>query len=125
MRYLGIDYGKKKIGLAISEGLTASPLKVLTVSGLSESLDKVRLEITKQQIDKVVIGIPESGEALKIVQEFIKKMKVEIEIIEVPETLTSFNSREMMSLQHLTRKKRQQDDAYAASLILQGYLNDK
>ncbi len=42
MKYLGVDYGLKKIGLAVSEGTLASPLQILHVSGKEDALAKLQ-----------------------------------------------------------------------------------
>ena len=42
MKYLGIDYGKKKIGLALSDGSLASSYGVITSNGLSDAVQKVQ-----------------------------------------------------------------------------------
>ena len=61
MRYLGVDYGLKKAGLAISEGQVASPLKVLDISSLKDAVSKITQVINKEEINRVVIGVPDSG----------------------------------------------------------------
>lgn len=125
MRYLGIDYGKRKIGLAVSEGQIASPLKVLEVSSLKDALEKVGRIIEVEKIDRVVIGVPESGEAKSIVKKFIEGMKnnEKVKIIETEETLSSVEAREFMIELGLGQKMRQEEDAYSAVLILQRFLN--
>lgn len=125
MTYLGIDYGKTKIGLAISEGELASPLKVIKISALKDAIVKVSAVIKGEQIDQVVIGMPESGEARTITKEFVKQLKKEIDIVEVEETLTSQNAQAKMIAQGISKKKRQDEDSFAAAVILQNYLNTK
>ena len=45
MKILGIDYGRKKIGLAVSEGVLTEPWKVLRVNNLNDSIQKIEKEI--------------------------------------------------------------------------------
>jgi putative transcription antitermination factor YqgF len=123
MRYLGIDYGKRKIGLALSEGRTASPLKVLEVSSLIDALNKVGQVIKLEGIEVVVVGIPESGESLKITRDFIKELKKNISVVEVEETLSSKEALNQMIEMGLSRKNRGQEDAYSATIILQTFLD--
>ena len=126
MKYLGVDYGKKKIGLALSEGLFASPFKVLSVSSLQDALQQMTHIFHAEQIECVVIGIPESGEARKIVEDFLKELhnhKSTIQIIEADETLSSQQAQTQMIELNVQRQKRTQEDAYAASVILQNYLD--
>ncbi len=123
MRYLGIDYGKSKIGLALSEGLVASPLKVLEASSLKDALNKVSSVIKSEEVDIVVVGIPESGESLKITKNFLNELKKEVEVVEAEETLSSrLALKEMIDL-GVSKKSRSQEDAYSATIILQNYLD--
>ena len=126
MKFLGVDYGLKKMGLALSEGMTASPFKILEISSLKDALEKVSHVISSEKIEKVVIGVSESGESRKITLEFIKGLRKKgIEVIEVPETLSSVEARERMIEMGSSKKSRKKDDSVSASIILQGYLDNK
>ncbi len=122
MRYLGVDYGLKKIGLAISEGQLSSIYQVLEIDGLEDALEKVKRIIDKEKIDRVVIGKPE-GKMGENVDKFIKLLKKDIVVIETEETLSSVNAKKLMVDLNLSRKERQKEDAYAAALILQNFLD--
>lgn len=128
MRYLGIDYGLRKVGLALSEGQIASPFKVLEVSGLKDALNKVEKIIKKEGVERVVVGVPESGQAENITKKFVKELKKElkgqIEVIETEETLSSSDAKQFMIELGLGQKKRKEEDAYSAVLILQRFLNN-
>lgn len=129
MRYLGIDYGKKTIGLALSQGQVASILAVLKIKGLVDALEKVGRVIDKHQINRVVVGVPESGEALKLSKRFasqlrLKYQKDNVEIIEYDETLTSQDAKHLMADLKIPKDKRKaKEDAYAAAFILQNFLD--
>ncbi len=125
MKYLGIDYGLKKVGLALSEGTLASPFKVIDVSSLKDALNKIKAIIEKENIDRVVIGIAESGEAQKAAKNFSKEFRklVNIEVIETEETLSSHDAKDFMIELNLSKKAREKEDAYSAVLILQRFLN--
>lgn len=127
MRYLGVDYGKRKVGLAISEGKIASPFKVILVNALKDALIKISAVIRKEEVDHVVIGMPESGEARKITQRFIRGLKkvapLGCDIVEAEETLTTQNALNKMIEQGFSKKRRQIEDAYSAAIILQNYLD--
>lgn len=125
MRYLGIDYGKRKVGLAISEGISATPFKVLKVTSLKDALNKVTYIIEKEDIDAVVIGLAESGEALKITEDFIKELEKITQVMIVEETLTSKEALNKMIQNNLSRKSRQMEDAYSAEVILQNFLDSQ
>ncbi len=125
MKILGIDYGRRKMGLAISEGSFAEPLKVLRYEEAEVLSDKLRIIIKELNIEKIVIGVSE-GKTAKETKEFAKKLQ---EALLVPvefqdETLTTHEAQELSIKAGIKRKKRKlMEDAYAASLILQNYLD--
>lgn len=125
MKYLGIDYGKKKIGLAISEGFTASPFKIIESSGLEDALQKVRVILVKEGIDKVIVGVAESGESRNMTEKFISRLKDEIEVIPVEETLSSKLADEKMRIAQVKQSKIKANDAVAAAVILEEYLESQ
>lgn len=117
---LGIDYGERKIGLAISSGKLAQPLKV--VHSLSEILDI----INKEHVEKIVIGISE-GQVAKNAKKFAEELKekTNLEVVEIDETLSTKDAQAMAMEAGIKRKKRKaMEDAYAAALILQSYLDN-
>ncbi len=122
MRYLGIDYGLRKIGLSISEGQIASIYKVIEISSLKDALLKVKKIIEDEKIDRVVIGIAgkESGKAAK---KFSKQLQKDITVIETDETLSTQKAKEMMVELGIRQKKRVKEDAFAALIILQNFLD--
>ena len=126
MKYLGVDYGKSKIGLALSDGQMASPLRVVSTSSLKDSLQKISHIIKSEGVERVVVGVPESGEARSFAKKFIEELEKsleKIEIIGVPETLSSVRGKELMIDLNLSKKERQKEDAYSAVIILQEFLN--
>lgn len=128
MRYLGIDYGKKYIGLATSDGVVASAFKVISVSSLKDALSQVAPIIEKEQIGKVVVGVPESGEARSVTEKFIRGIRGiwgdQVKVEEVDETLTSKNATKLMLELGAGKKKRQLSHVTAACLILQQFLDN-
>jgi len=58
MKHLGIDFGEKKIGLAISDsaGTIAMPFKIIDNNGLDEVIEKINNIIEKEKISVIVIG---------------------------------------------------------------------
>ncbi len=124
MRYLGVDFGLKRIGLAISDGELASPLKVLFVSSLDDSIQKIKQEVSKNKIQKIVIGMPE-GQTGKLVKKFIDRLRFEkLEVMETDETLSTQNAKKLLLDLGLKRKNRRIDDSQAAAEILQNYLDE-
>ncbi|MBI2338695.1 Holliday junction resolvase RuvX [Candidatus Daviesbacteria bacterium] len=124
MKYLGIDFGLKRIGLAVSEGEMASPWKILEVRGFSDAVDKTSKIIKDNSFDKIVIGLPE-GEMGKNVIGFIKALKKRgFEVETADETLSSKKALEVMIEQGVRRNKRREEDAYSAAEILQQFLDN-
>lgn len=128
MRYLGVDYGLKKVGLALSEGQIASPLKVVEVSSLKDAVNKISSIIEKAEVDRVVVGVPDSGQSKTAVRKFLTEMKTkfkedQISFIEADETLSSSEARDLMVDLNVSREARQKEDAYSATIILQNFLD--
>lgn len=126
MKYLGIDYGKRKIGLAKSEGNLASPLKVVEISSLKDALNKVSQVVVREGSEKIIVGLSESGESRKITKAFIQELAKTlkgVEIVEVAETLSSSQAQSEMVRLGVGKNKRQQEDAFSAAIILQNFLD--
>ena len=125
MVYLGIDYGLTKVGLSISEGLTASPLKVLDVGSLKDAVEKVKKVIKEEKVEVLVIGVPESGTSQNTVKKFIGEICKYATVIEFEETLTSVEAKKTMINLGKGKKERKKEDAYSATIILQNYLDER
>ncbi|HEY4504350.1 MAG TPA: Holliday junction resolvase RuvX [Candidatus Paceibacterota bacterium] len=123
MKYLGIDYGAKRIGLAVSDagGRIAFPRKVLANEG-EKSLRYVALLCEKEAVGEVVFGqsLDYKGRPNPI-QTQIENWKLKLEkLCHIPvyyqqEVLTSFEAARNTGKEML--------DASAAALILQSYLD--
>lgn len=123
MKYLGVDFGLRRIGLAVSEGMLASPWKIVEVKGLKDAVDKISKIITDEGFDKVIVGLPE-GKMGQTVLKFINGLKkINPEVITADETLSSRQALEEMIGQNVPVKKRRNSDAVAAAIILQNYLD--
>ncbi len=133
MRYLAIDYGQKRTGLAICdrEEMLASPFAVL--ENPKEVLAKISATVEKEEIEAIVVGLPlnmddTQGAQAKQVLKFAEQLK---SIVGVPihfqdERLSSFAAEEKLSVAELTRKKKKKRlDAVAAAEILQAFLERK
>jgi putative Holliday junction resolvase len=139
VRSLGIDYGERRIGLALSDatGLLASPWKRLANDGnVIAAAKRLAEEIRVLQADEsglatVVIGLPRrlSGEATAqtaTVQAFARELgaRVEIPIVLQDERLTSHEAEALLAQRERDwRRRKDQLDAMAAALILQDYLD--
>jgi putative Holliday junction resolvase len=129
---LGIDYGTKKIGLAIGQSITRNsrPLKVLYNNYIKE----IKNVINEWDINKIVIGYPEykkEGSIHKEIKSFAKNIQIslnfDIEIIFYDELLTSELAKSSfadMRNDGVTRKKSSDYDDISASIILQSWINE-
>lgn len=127
MKYLAIDYGEKKIGLAGSiSGIISNPIKVITDSNYTDLITKLILEIKTINPQIIVIGIPLDAQGDKTSQsekvlEFGKTLEdlfTRIEFNYVDEFLTSSEA------QYRTKENKSwQDDAESAAIILEQFLN--
>ena len=124
MRYLGVDFGLRRIGLATSEGELASPYKVIKIKNLTDGVEKVLVEVENGDVDKVVVGLPE-GETGKIVNKFIRLLrKAGLDVDSADETLSTVSAMKSMIKLGIPREKRKSTDAHAAAEILQNYLDN-
>ncbi|MEW6088644.1 MAG: Holliday junction resolvase RuvX [bacterium] len=133
MRYLGIDYGEKRIGLAISDalGIIAGKLNTLENISWNNTVCELQKIINEHLVDKIIIGMPknlkgeETKQTLKV-KEFILflKEKIKIPVCEWNEIFTSKESANVLIKADVSRKNRKKFiDQLAAVLILQGYLD--
>jgi len=132
MRYLAIDYGGKRTGLAIcDEGETiCSPLTILATG--KNLIDEIVAAIIEYNAAAVVIGLPlnmddSAGEAAKLVHAFGEKLKkrVDIPVYFHDERLSSFDAEQKLAGTMTRKKKKARLDAVAAAAILQGFLDSK
>ncbi len=134
-RILGIDYGKKRVGIAVTD-----PLKIIA-SGLTTVEAKNIFEFLKnyfssEEVETVVIGYPKTlankaSEALIYVNPFIKKFKKEfpdMPLFLVDERFTSKMAFQTMIDGGLKKKARQNKelvDSISAAIILQSYMEQQ
>lgn len=120
MKYLGIDYGRRKIGLAMSDGKLSEPCQVIRYRDYDKMIAHIKRIIEKQKIEKIVVGISE-GEMGEESKKFAEIFNAET----FDETLTSQDAITMSVQSGMGRKKRREmEDAFAASIMLQSYLDN-
>jgi len=152
MRTLGLDIGDKKTGVAISdpEGILATPLTVIERRSQEDVITEVIKLVERYQVECVVVGLPYSlnghlTQQSKKVEAFIEKLQDVIAVSQSPECsegeakqshLTGVNIQvwderlstviaEKLMAEAGTRKdkRKQHQDALAAAIILQGFLD--
>ena len=128
---LGIDYGRARIGLAISDDLQLLAHPLETVAAGKKALDRIAAIIREREIDKVVVGIPrkmsgELGPAANEVLEFVQKLRAAIpcDVVNWDERLTTASANRLLQdAGKKTRTSRSYIDQVAAQIILQGFLD--
>jgi 6-phosphogluconolactonase len=133
MRYLAIDYGQKRIGLAVSDAGESMAFPLLVVDADSDPLSKIARIIQEERIGAVLVGLPlnmdgTEGPQAKAVRFFGQRLsvKVSIEITFFDERLSSSDADWKLSGLELTRgKKKKLQDAIAAASFLQAFLDEK
>lgn len=132
MKYLGIDYGTKRIGIAVSDdgGRVAFPLATLAAG--PKALSEVHELIKKNEVQKIVLGESRNFKnEPNAVQEDIEQFKKDLEeLVQLPVEYESELFTSAIAAQQFTsdgsRKKNPEHvnlDAAAAALILQSYLD--
>jgi len=133
MRYLAIDYGDKRTGLAICdvEETIVSPLTV--IHGQKDLLKKIADIVEAEKVETVVLGLPlnmddSQGPQSKRVLNFADLLKacINIPIHFQDERLSTFGAEEKLAAADFTRgKKKKRIDAVAAAQILEAFLEQK
>ena len=134
MTVLGIDYGRQKIGLAVSDSQASFALPLDILRGLSqkEAVEKIKSYCQEREVGKIVIGIPffnenhnQVSDLGKDIQKFIDllSVKIKLEIIKVDER---YSTKLAGTLYQQTGKKNTgNDDDLSAMVILQSYLDSQ
>lgn len=132
MRILGIDYGEKRIGLAVSDplGITAQGLPTIERTNIQEDLQKILNIVREKDVKEIVVGLPKNmnnslGEKAQAVLNFtaLLKKQINIPINVTDERLSTVRANRAMLEGDLSRKKRKDRvDMIAAQLILQDYM---
>lgn len=133
MRYLAIDYGTRRTGLAICDpGETiVSPLTVL--QNRESLLLKVVQIVEDENVEAVILGLPlnmdgSEGPQSQLVKKFADQLqaRLHIPILFQDERLSSFGAEEKLAPANLTRgKMKERLDAVAAAEILEAFLEQK
>ena len=127
MNILGIDFGLKKIGLALadSQSKLAIPWGTMEVkSNLDEVVEKIKDLCHREKVEKIIIGLPESGLVEKIKRFGDNLTQVtNLPVFYEDESLTSKEALAKMIESGIKKKaRRKKEDQIAAALILQNHL---
>ena len=132
-RILGIDYGTKRIGLAVTDPLNIFAYPLITLPNDLKFIEQLKKIIDEYHVVKIILGYPlkESGDesassqsVLKFKTELENKIGLQIELID--ERYSSSIAQERI-IQSVSSKKKRRDksllDKNAAAVILEDYLN--
>lgn len=130
-RTLAIDYGDRRIGLAVSDllGITAQPIGYITVNGDRDALKQLVGYVNEYQIKKFVLGLPKNmdgseGPRVEKTRDFAKKLSEDFPQIPIDfydERMTTIVAQRALIGMNV-RKKEGKKDMLSAAIILQGYM---
>ncbi|MHC4267295.1 MAG: Holliday junction resolvase RuvX [Planctomycetota bacterium] len=133
MRILGIDYGGKRVGLAISSpvGHIAQGLSTIERMDGKDYFEELASIIKEKEVEQIIVGLPKNmndtiGEKAEEVLEFVEtiKSKFNLPVQTVDERLTTVRAHRAMTEAKMSKKgKKKRVDMIAAQLILQCYLD--
>ncbi len=131
-RILAIDFGERRIGLALSDplGITAQGLPTIDTKKIKDVFAYVKNLVVEKDVARLVVGMPRNmngsiGPQGEKVKKFIQKLayKTEAEVITWDERLTSVQSLKSMREMGTKQKRKEVTDRISATLILQSYLD--
>ena len=135
-RIMGLDYGSKTIGVAVSDllGFTAQGIETININEQVKDFKIKRIKelVLEHNVGTIVVGLPNNmdnsvgfrGEATLYFVEVLKKKIKNVEIILQDERLTTMGAERVLLEANVSRKKRKNViDKMAAVLILQTYLD--
>ena len=133
MKILGLDFGTKRIGVAVSDGLliTAQGRDSIIRKSLPEDLAEINRVIKEDDVSEIVVGLPlnmngtyseKTREAIAFIETLSGAVVIPVKTWD--ERLTSLQAEKAMLEADISRQKRRKlSDKVAAQLILQCYLD--
>jgi len=132
-KILALDYGSKRIGVAVSDplGITAQPVTVINRKGKKKDIPEILGIIKEREVGKIVVGLPlnmngSKGTLYDDVKKFgaLLESKSGLPVDYLDERLTTVQAEKVLLSGDVSRSKRRKViDKTAAVLILQNYLN--
>ena len=134
-RILGIDYGRKRTGVAVTDPLQIVAGNLATVP-THTLMSFIKDYIAREQVERIVIGQPtqlngEPSESMKYITPFVKRLRKElpdIPVVMYDERFTSTIAHRAMidgGMKKSDRRDKSRVDAIAATIILNDYLQSK
>ncbi len=133
MRALGLDFGEKRIGVAISDslGIMASALTVIESKAENAAIKQIIALAEEHEVECIVIGLPRSldgslGPQAQKVQAFVESLTgyTDLPLVTWDERFSTVDAERVLAEAGVKRDKRKKHrDSVAAAFILQGYLD--
>ena len=134
-RILGIDYGRKRTGIAVTDPLQIVANSLATVP-THTLLDYIKNYVAQEAVEAIVIGQPtqlngQPSESMRYITPFVKKLQKEMQqmpVIMYDERFTSTIAHQAMldgGMKKSDRQDKNRVDAIAATIILNDYLQSK
>lgn len=134
MRILCVDYGKARIGCAISDslGILATPIGTIHEKNFKIQLEKLEDVIKNNKADKLLLGLPRNmdgseGESAALVREFAEKIaeRTGIGYEFIDERLSTVSAHRVLNDVNMSgsKKRKQVVDTLSAVILLQAYLD--
>ena len=132
MRLLGIDYGDKRVGIAISDELQSLAHAYRTLQSDSQLFPEIRKIVESEKVGLIIVGLPKNmdgsfGPSAAKAKSFASRLATELASIKIllwDERLTTVEAQRAL---HLAGKKARQSkkmiDQVAAQILLQSYLD--
>lgn len=132
MRRLGLDYGDKRIGVALSDelGITAQGLEVISRRSDEQDLQRIEQLVQEHEVGEIIVGLPKNmdgsigprGEiCMAFAEELRSRLGITVQLWD--ERLSTVSAERALLEADVSRKKRKQViDKMAAMIILQNYL---
>jgi putative Holliday junction resolvase len=132
---MGIDFGEKRIGIALSDPLLTFAYPFTTLQNDSSFLTKLTLIIIEKKINKIILGLPSSSyksskelttKVLKLKKDIELKNKIDVILWDEEYSSAIAKERVVESVTKKSkRKKKELLDQHSAAVILQEYLDSK
>jgi len=132
VRLLGVDFGSRRIGIAVGEtefGLPSPRPAIASTKGLTGNARSLKTIVEKEMADGIVLGVPhnvEDGSMAKVCERLAEELRNQgITVFEVDESLTSVDADERLRQLGWTAAQRDRyKDSEAACLILERYFEE-
>lgn len=132
-RILGLDYGSKRIGVAVSDPLRIIAKGISVIEQSPSMMDELRALVASYDIGEIVVGMPltlkgEKRQTAEEVEKFMNRLHeaLNIPVVSIDERFTSQLAQETIRMMGVKKKQRQVKktvDMTAAAIILQQYLD--